>query len=181
MSLTDTRIRNAKAKDKSYKLTDARGLSIEITPKGSKRWRYRYYFQRKEKMLSFGLYPEVSLQLARQKQFEAQKLLAQGINPSEHRKAKKRSEDTSYTFKTVAKQWHEKFKSDWTMQYTHQVWRQLENHIFPYLGNQDIAQITPSILLKHLLKLEEKGYREAAHRTKGVLSLIHISEPTRPY
>ena len=87
MPLTDTKVRTAKPKDKSYKLFDGRGLYLEVS--GGKWWRYKYRFGGKEKRISLGIYPEVSLKDARQRCEEARKLLANGVDPSEHRKAQK--------------------------------------------------------------------------------------------
>ncbi|WP_456403653.1 Arm DNA-binding domain-containing protein, partial [Thiolapillus sp.] len=83
MALTDTAIRNAKPKEKLFKLYDARGLYIEITPKGAKRWRFRYRRPGtgKESRLSLGIYPDVSLKEARIKRDEARKMLDDGVDP----------------------------------------------------------------------------------------------------
>ena len=82
MKLTDLQVRNAQSGDKLIKLSDGKCLCLEITPKGSKRWRFRYRYLGKENMLSLGLYPETSLKDARDRCYEARKLLAKDINPS---------------------------------------------------------------------------------------------------
>ena len=87
--LTPTGIQNAKPKDKPYKLSDGGGLHLLIETGGSKLWRFRYQFDRKEKMLSFGAFPEVSLATARTKRDDARKLLAEGKDPSKERKEDK--------------------------------------------------------------------------------------------
>jgi len=89
MPLTNTAIRNVKPSDKTCKLYDERGLYLEVSPKGGKWWRLKYRFSGKEKRLSLGVYPDVSLKIARDRQDEARKLLADGIDPSQNRKALK--------------------------------------------------------------------------------------------
>jgi len=87
MALTDTVIRNAKSSDKTKKLFDAGGLYLEVAPAGGKWWRLKYRFGGKEKRLSLGVYPDVSLRQARERRDEARKLLTTEIDPSQHRKA----------------------------------------------------------------------------------------------
>src|ERR1700690_3550990 len=89
MPLTDTAVRNAKRREKPSKLADERGLFLMVTPAGGKWWRFRYSFGGKEKLLSLGTYPDVSLAGARQRRDDARKLLADGIDPGAHRKAAK--------------------------------------------------------------------------------------------
>ncbi len=92
MLLSDLAIRRAKPKEKAYTLNDGNGLSLLIEPNGSKGWRLRYRFAGKPKMLSLGVYPEVSLSDARTARDEAKRLIAGGVNPSEVRKAQKREQ-----------------------------------------------------------------------------------------
>src|SRR5277367_6076677 len=89
MSLTDTAIRNAKPGKKAVRLFDERGLYLEVSPAGGKWWRLKYRFAGKEKRLSLGVYPDVSLKEARDRRDECRKLLASGVDPSENRKAVK--------------------------------------------------------------------------------------------
>jgi len=89
MSLADTAIKKAKPEAKQRKLYNERGLSLLISPKGGKWWRFKYLFDGKEKLLFLGTYPDVSLKDARERRDEAQKQVAAGIDPGEHRKAKK--------------------------------------------------------------------------------------------
>jgi hypothetical protein len=102
--LTDTRIRNAKLGNKPIKLTDGRGLYIEVTPSGGKHWRYRYRLDGKESTFVLGEYPEVSAADARAKRDEARKLIGQGINPAQARKLEKaqRQHENPTTFESVA-------------------------------------------------------------------------------
>jgi hypothetical protein len=92
MKLTDPIIKAAKPKDKRYSLPDGKGLVLYIQPSGDKWWRYRYYYQSKEKMLSLGVYPVVSLKQARTEHSQLRELLSQGIDPSSHRQEQKQKE-----------------------------------------------------------------------------------------
>lgn len=102
MPLTDSAIRNAKPKDRQYKLTDGSSLYLLITPKGGKWWRLDYRFKGKRKTLSMGVYPDVSLKAARDRRSTARKQLVDGINPSEARKATKASQSGADSLEAVA-------------------------------------------------------------------------------
>ncbi|PHM64816.1 integrase [Xenorhabdus stockiae] len=112
MPLTDIEIRRSKPKEKPYTLNDGNGLSILIEPNGAKGWRFRYRFGGKPKMISFGIYPIVSLAEARTKRDEARKLVAGGINPSDVRKSEKISAANliENTFENITREWYEKRK-----------------------------------------------------------------------
>jgi hypothetical protein len=112
--LTDTTCKNAKPKEKPYRLSDEKGLYLEIMPKGSKYFRLKYRFDGKEKRLAFGVYPETSLKEARQKRDEARKLMEQGIDPGEQRKAMKAAQAGADSFEAVAREWFAKFSPSWT-------------------------------------------------------------------
>ena len=115
MALFDTALRNAKPGLKPYKLYDEKGLFLIVTPAGGKWWRYRYKFNGKEKELSFGTYPDVGLQKARDKRDAARKLLADGVDPSEHRKAQKASRlsKSANSFEVVAREWFAAHEPNW--------------------------------------------------------------------
>lgn len=167
MSLTNIEIKQAKAKAKTYRLYDGQGLYCEVTPKGQKYWRFKFRFQGKEKRLSFGVYPSVTLKEAREKRFEAGKLLEKGINPSEERKAKKERDIKLYesTLAHVAHEWHVKHYQNKEPGYAKRVWRALEKDIFPSLGHVPIDMITGPQIRKTIIKIEERGAHETAHRT----------------
>lgn len=113
MLLSDIQIKRAKPKDKPYTLNDGMGLSLLIDTSGSKGWRFRYRFAGKPKMISFGVYGDVSLAQARTKRDEARSMLAKGINPSEARKANKIALQFAHenSFESVAREWHSSKKS----------------------------------------------------------------------
>lgn len=177
--LTDTQIRNSKPKDKIYCLSDGGGLIIEISPTGSKIWRMRYrQANGKGNRLSFGEYPQLSLREAREKCTTARKLIADGIDPSESKKAVKlaKIEATSNNFDAVAWEWF-KVKIE-SLSDTHKARTRsyLENDLIPYLGKKPIAEIKAVELLACLRRIENRknnqGQRvtETANRVRTLMS-----------
>lgn len=168
MKLTDMVIKKAKPKDRAYSLADGKGLSLLIEPNGSKGWRFRYRFESKAKMLSFGIYPEVTLLMAREKREAARKLLMEGINPSDERKAKKEKIErkVTHSFENVAREWH-KAKSDrWSLKYRDEIIDTFEKDIFPFIGGKEIAEIAPLELLEVLKKIEARGALEKMRKVR---------------
>ena len=106
MALTDAKIRAAKPTDKAYKLTDGAGMFLLVHPNGSRYWRLRYRILGKEKTLALGVYPEVSLSEARTKRDEARKLISEGVDPCEQKRAKKVVPDLQLSFEHIARRWH---------------------------------------------------------------------------
>ena len=166
MALTDTSIRNSKPKAKAYKISDERGLRILINPSGSKLWRFKYSFDGKEKGLSLGAYPEVSLKDARERRDEARKLLANGIDPSANRKAQKaaKAERAANSFEVVAREWFGKQVPTWSAIHADRVIARFQRDIFPWLGGRPIADITAPELLGVIQRIEKRGALETAHR-----------------
>src|ERR1700730_6284997 len=109
MALTDVEIKRAKAKDKAYRMSDSGGMYLWVTPAGGKLWRWAYVHDRKEKLMSFGRYPDVSLATARERQSDARKLLASVIDPMAERKVEKIAEQVACesSFANVAGKWME--------------------------------------------------------------------------
>lgn len=95
MALTDSEIRKARTRDKSYRMSDGSGLFLWITPAGGKLWRWKYRYHGKEKLMSFGKYPDVCLALARERLSDARKLLVTDTDPMEQRKAEKTAQRSS--------------------------------------------------------------------------------------
>jgi len=174
MALSDSKIRTAKAKDKLYKLYDEKGLYLEITPAGSKRWRFKYRFEDKEKRISLGLYPEVSLKKARLKRDEVRELLADGVNPSQARKqaAAAKAELNKNTFEAVARDWHAKQQQSWSKGHLQKILAWLEKNIFPFMGSRPIATIESPDLLVVLRRIEARGANDTARRLKAVCGQI---------
>lgn len=168
MALSDTAIKNAKPGAKPIKLTDEKGMFLLIAPAGGKWWRLKYRFGGKEKLLSLGTYPEVSLKAARDRRDDARKLLADGVDPSENRKAVKsaKTERAANSFEVIAREWYSKKLPGWAASNAEKIIRRLENDAFPWLGGRPIAEITPPELLKTLRRIEERGAVESAHRMR---------------
>jgi len=166
MPLTDTAIRNAKPVQKAKKLFDGGGLYLEVAPSGGKWWRLKYRFGGKEKRLSLGVYPDVSLKDARERRDTARKLLANEIDPSENRKAKKAAtvEGAANSFEVVAREWFAKRSPNWSASHTDRIIRRLEQDIFPWIGGKPIAGLTPPQLLEAIRRIEKRGALETAHR-----------------
>lgn len=166
MALKDTRIRNAKPREKQYKIFDERGLFLIVTPKGKKWWRFRYAFDGKEKLLSLGTYPDVSLEQAREQREIARKLVADKIDPGEQRKAQKATKQgqLANSFEVVAREWYAKYSPNWVATHGERIIRRFERDIFPWLGEKPIADITPPDLLAVIRRIEDRGALETAHR-----------------
>jgi integrase len=173
MPLNEMKIRNAKPKEKFYKLTDSDGMYLHVTEKGGKLWRFKYRFGGKYKLLALGVYPEISLLDARQKRDEVRRQLAKGIDPSAIRKAQKQAKtEETETVEVIAREWHEKFKSKWTEGHALKIMRSLELDVFPWIGTRPIKDIKAPELLTVLRRIESRGVLEGAHRARGLCSMI---------
>lgn len=172
--LTDTACRKAKATGKRARLYDTGGMYLEIAPAGGKWWRLKYRFAQKEKLLSLGTYPEVTLAEARIKRDEARKQLRGGIDPSAHRKALRSSaaEAAANTVKTIGEEWLQKFEPTWAPSHARGVRARLENDAFPWIGSRPISEVTPPEVLAVLRRIEARGRLESAHRVRIALSMI---------
>jgi integrase len=174
MPLTDIKVRAAKPKDKSYKLSDSGGLFLLISPVGSKYWRLKYRFQGKEKLLAIGVYPEISLAEAREKRDQAKKQIANGIDPGDFKKSSKNSvrktEEGSLEY--IAREWHIKNKHRWSANHGALIMRRLELYIFPWLGSSQVSEISPSQLLEALRRIENKGALETTHRVYQICGQV---------
>ncbi|WP_399675948.1 tyrosine-type recombinase/integrase [Serratia sp. szju] len=168
MPLTDIKVKTAKPTDKAYKLTDGGGMYLLVKPNGSKYWRLKYRFVGKEKMLSIGVYPDVSLADARQKRDEARKILAAGGDPGEVKKADKLAQklSTENTFEAIAREWHKQKADRWSLRYRYEIIDTFEKDIFPYLGRRPIAEIKPMELLETLRRLEKRGALEKMRKVR---------------
>lgn len=176
MPLTATAVRNAKAETKTRRLYDGRGLYLEISPRGGKWWRFKYRFGGKEKRISLGVYPDVSLSNARERLQAARTLLANDVDPSEARKAKKAvsTKRAANSFEAIAREWFAIKSPGWTVGHSSKVIGRLEKNIFPWLGAAPIAEITAPQLLAIIRRIEQRLVIETAHR-----SLQHCSQVFR--
>lgn len=172
--LNDTKIRNTKPTGKMQTLFDGGGLYLEVSAKGSKLWRMKYRFDGKAGLLSFGAYPAVSLDMARQFREEAKRLIASGLNPASVKKEQKaaRQKREASTFEVVAREWYNKQRHTWADRTAHNINTRLEADVFPWIGSRPIADITASEYLDVLRRVEERGAIETAHRVKTICSQI---------
>jgi integrase len=172
MSLADVRIRTAKPKDKPYKLSDGNGLFVLINPTGSKLWRLKYRFLDKERLYSIGSYPDIGAGEARQIRDSVKKLVAQGVDPVQHRKTARhqKMEASENTLEAVARRWFEIKKGN--DEHRQRSLRRLELYAFPKLGYRAVHDITTFDLVSCLEAVERKGVLETAHRVKQLLQQV---------
>ena len=164
MALSDVKVRSAKPEAKAYKLTDGEGMVLLVHPNGSKYWRLRYRFGGKEKMLALGKYPEVSLADARARRDEARRLLANGVDPSENKKAVKvEQEQEAITFEVIAREWHAS-NQKWSTSHSARVLKSLEDNLFAAIGKRNIAELKTRDLLVPIKAVESSGRLEVAAR-----------------
>lgn len=168
MPLTDTAVRNAKPGAKPIKLFDERGLFLIVTPSGGKWWRLKYRFDNKEKLLSLGVYPDVSLKAARKRRDELRTLLANGIDPGVHRKVMEaaHTDRAANSFEIIAREWFAKHSPNWAPSHSDKIIKRLERDIFPWLGGRPIAEINAQEILVSLRRVEARGALETAHRAQ---------------
>lgn len=166
MALSDTAIRNAKPTSRAFKLYDESGLFILINSNGGKWWRLKYRFDNKEKLLSLGTYPEVSLKDAREKRDAARKLIAGGVDPSAARQAEKSSRlgSAANSFEAVTREWWASHMANKAPTHKDKVIRRFELYLFPWIGNKPIADLTAPEVLSTIKRIEQLGILETAHR-----------------
>jgi integrase len=162
MALTDTEIRKAKAKASAYRMSDGGGLYLFVTPPGGKLWRWKYRFEGREKLMSFGSYPDVSLSLARERHVQARKLLATGTDPMAERKAEKAATENS--FESVARLWLTHWQDGKSPRHVDYVKRRMDADILPCLGARPIALIEAPELVGMTKAIEQRGARDIAKR-----------------
>lgn len=159
--LTAIQVKNAKPKEKAYKLFDGGGLFLQIMPAGTKFWRMKYRKDNgKENLLSFGKYPQVSLEQAREKREDARKLLSEGMNPVKQKKG------TLNSFERVAREWCNKMMQSWSADHARRTIRGLEINVFPFIGDKSVSQVSVPELLSVLRLIEDRGRIETAHRIR---------------
>ena len=176
MALSDAKIRNAKSRSKPYKMSDGEGLFLLVTSSGSKYWRFKYHYADKEKLLSLGVYPEISLSDARERRAQARKTLAAGNDPSEVRKETKRLVvlKSENAFEVVAREWFEQRKHEWAENTATIVLTRLEKYVFPKLGTRPIADIAAPEVLSMLRVVEGKGALDTARRVMQACGQIFM-------
>jgi len=172
LPLTDVQVKNAKPQVKEYKLADGGGLYLLVTPTGGKLWRFDYRFNGKRKTLSFKSYPEISLLDARRHRDDARKLVANGADLGEVKKAQKAIEQArAEAFKTVTLEWYYQKKPEWSDNHAERILRRLELDVFPFIGDKPITDIrTPELV--ELLERVAVRTLETAHRLKIACDMV---------
>lgn len=172
--LNDVKTKNAKAKEKPYKLAAGRGLHLLVKTDGSKHWQFRFRFNGKENTISIGRYPEVSLANAEKQATSALELLANGISPSENKKASlaSRAGVIANSFEVVAREWAIGYFTNKSASHQERTMRRLENYIFPWLGNKPISELTAPQILEAVKRIVNLNKLETAHRTLQATSQV---------
>ncbi|MFN0315712.1 MAG: tyrosine-type recombinase/integrase [Burkholderiales bacterium] len=182
MPLTDIAIRNTKPGPKAKRIFDSGGLYLEVSPTGGKWWRLKYRCGGKEKRLSLGTYPEIPLagykdkesgnwvKGARDRRDEAKRLLAEGVDPSLDRKAKKlsRAESTASSFEALAAEFQRVKGKGWSDSYRDKVQGLLKNNLLPWIGAKPISDLKAVDLLLCLKRVEDRGAIETAHKCRSL-------------
>ena len=171
--LSEIKVRTAKPKEAEYKIFDGGGLFLLVTPSGGKLWYFKYRYDKTEKKIAFGPYPEISLADARQRRDETRKQVANGIDPGAVRKAMKQAEtEETETFEVIAREWHIKFATTWTSGHAATIMGRLERDLFPWIGKRPIATIKAPELLAVLRRVESRGALESAHRIRTIAGQV---------
>lgn len=168
MPLSEAACRNAKGRERPYKISDGEGLYLFIQPSGSKLWRMAYRFGGKQKTLAFGIYPYITLADARAKRTEAKTALAAGRDPGV-----KVAEKKAEPFRIVAKRWFDQVKDAWAHSHSFRVWNRIERDAFPDIGDKPIDQVEAPEVLALLRKVEDRGAVEVAKRLKQSITSIY--------
>lgn len=173
--LTDKAVRAAASRKKAYKLADSRGLHLHVSASGHKSWRYKYRFENKERLLTLGAYPEVSLADAREKRDEAKKILRKGRDPRHSAKRRRLigKNDAAKSFEGMAREWHALQVARWKPVHANDVITSLERDVFPHLGEMPLAEIDKPLLLSVLRKVEKRGAIETARRIKQRVAAVY--------
>jgi hypothetical protein len=168
MKLSEAKIRSAKPKETAYKIGDGDGLYLFITPNGHKYWRMKYFFENRERVLSIGPYPEISLAEAREKRFEIRKLKANGLDAATVIRDQKRQTaiENSNSFETIAREWHKRKCSSWTAYYAKQVELRFEKDVYPKIGHRPIGKITAKEILDMAQAIEERNHHDLLTQLK---------------
>ncbi|MDR3751618.1 MAG: tyrosine-type recombinase/integrase [Terracidiphilus sp.] len=164
--LTDTEIKRAKVAEKAYSLGDGGGLYLWVKPTGGKLWRWSYRFEGKEKLMSLGKYPDVSLAQARERHSEARKIFAAGVDPMAQRKVAKAAEKAAVenSFQSITTRWLEHWQEGISPRHVDYVKRRMETDILPCLGARPTAEIEAPELVAMAKAIQERGARDIAKR-----------------
>lgn len=166
--LTDVQVKKAKGGEKPYKMPDSGGLFLLVSTTGHRSWRLKYRFGKKEKLLTFGAYPEVSLLRARELREDAKATLRDGRDPGVEKKqaAAARTLASTNTFEACAREWFALNKPRWSTVHAGNVIDSMEADLFPSIGAIPVKDVTEALLLDALRKVENRGAIETAHRLR---------------
>ncbi len=169
MPLTDTAIKKAKSEAKDYKMADGGGMYLLVKATGSKCWRLKYRIGGREKLMAFGMYPDVSLADARGRREQARKLLANGVDPSAiKQKAKQEKvkilQIAENSFRNLATEFHKVKSPMWTEGHAKQWMSNLEKYAMPAIGNKPITDIEPMDIMQIMRDMEALGIYETRDR-----------------
>ncbi len=168
LKLNARTVETSRPKDKSYKLSDGGGLYLLVNTNGSRYWRLKYRVAGKEKLLSLGVYPDVSLADARAKRDEAKRTLAAGGDPGEVKQTEKQAKilAVSNSFEALATEWHEHKRPNWSQGYADDILEYLQKDVFPFIGKRAIAEIKAAEMLTVLRKMEQRGVLDKLKKTR---------------
>jgi integrase len=176
IQLSDVKVRNAKSKEKDYKLADGGGLYLLVSSTGGKLWRFKYHYGGKEKLLALGLYPIVSLFDARSKRNNAKQLLEKNIDPSLVRKAERevRSDAIANSFEVIAREWHteKNNRKEWSADHSATILTRLEKDIFPWIGSIPLTDVSARDIKSVLDRVKSRGTIEAARRLLTIIGQV---------
>lgn len=172
--LSDIKVRTAKPKGNDYKIFDGGGLFLLVTPSGGKLWHFKYRFDKKEKKLTLGAYPEISLADAREQRDKARRQLANSIDPGEARKAQRAAQVASCenSFEVVAREWHKKFSTNWATSHAVTTLSRLQRDVFPWIGSRPINEVKAPDILMALRRVESRGALESARRLRIICGQV---------
>jgi integrase len=171
--LTATQVKNLKPKDKLYTITDRGGLSIEVTPTGSKRWRFRYRFDGRPMRKSLGVYPDVSLLKAREKRDNARTSLADGIDPFEVVHEVVQPEAIEKSFKEWSEYYVDKVSDHVSEAHIARSIKGWKKDVYPEIGNMPMNSIKPKNIIKILNIMSDRGAKESAKKTFSSISRVY--------
>lgn len=174
MALSELRIKAAKPMEKRYKLTDEKGMYLQVQPTGGKLWRMNYRFDGKRKTLAIGVYPDVTLAAARAKRDEARRQLTNGVDPSSFKQAAKKArlKSVADSFKAVSLEWLQTQKPKWSPDYYKRITARLENNVWPWMGNTPVADVRAAGILEVLRRIEKRQAFYMAGRVKETVGNV---------
>lgn len=168
MKLTARQVDTSRPKDKPYKLSDGGGLYLLVNPNGSRYWRLKYRIAGKEKLLALGVYPDITLAVARQKRADAKKVLAAGGDPGKEKQEEKQAKEQAVanSFERLAMEWHTHKSTSWSEGYAEHLLMYLKKDIFPFIGQKAITDISQVEMLNVLRKMEQRGVLDKLKKTR---------------